>query len=171
MPVLGDMLMPNDRLTRVKVITGFAGSRYWPAYEKPRVLEESLAAGGSVSAVARRNGVAPSLLFRWRRLMAEGGVTAVGKNEPVVGASTVRKHEDRVRDLERLLERKPMKVEIPKEALTKARAKNRPGCHRRSRRAVPDEPRCRDDRRKPLVVPHQGHGHVEASRPLPQGFD
>ena len=69
-------------------------------------MAESL--GESVSAVARRNGAAPNLLFRWRRLMDEGGAMAVGSNEPVVGASEVRKLEERVRDLERLLGRKTM---------------------------------------------------------------
>lgn len=119
------MLMPNDRPTRIEVITGVAGRRYWPAQEKLRIVEESQAPGESVSAVARRNGVAPNLLFRWRRLMAEGGAMAVGKNEPVVGASELRKLEDRVRDLERLLGRKTMEVEILKEALAKSGAKKR----------------------------------------------
>ena len=90
------------------MITGVARRRYWPAHEKLRIIEESLVPGESVSAVARRNGVAPNLLFRWRRLMDEGGAMAVGSNEPVVGASEVRKLEDRVRDLERLLGRKTM---------------------------------------------------------------
>jgi transposase len=117
--------MPNDRPTRIEVITGVAGRRYWPAQEKLRIVEESQAPGESVSAVARRNGVAPNLLFRWRRLMAEGGAMAVGKNEPVVGASELRKLEDRVRDLERLLGRKTMEVEILKEALAKSGAKKR----------------------------------------------
>lgn len=65
--------MPNEDRPRVEVITGVAGRRYWPAHEKLRIVEDSLAPGESVSAVARRNGVAPNLLFRWRRLMAEGG--------------------------------------------------------------------------------------------------
>ena len=77
-------------------------------------MEEGLVPGESVLAVARRNGVTPNLLFLWRRLMAEGGAMAVGKNEPVVGASEVRKLEDRVRDLERLLGRKTLEVEILK---------------------------------------------------------
>ena len=115
--------MSNDRPARVEVITGVASRRYLPAHEKLRVVEESLAPGESVSAVARRNGVAPNLLFRWRRLMAEGGAMAVGKNEPVVGASELRKLEDRVRDLERLLGRKTKEVEILKEALAKSGAK------------------------------------------------
>ena len=114
--------MPTDGPCRVEVIAGVAGRRYWPAHEKLRIVEESLAPGESVSAVARRNGVAPSLLFRWRRLMAEGGAMAVGSNEPVVAASEMRKLEDRVREPERLLGRKTMEAEILREALAKAGA-------------------------------------------------
>ena len=106
--MLGGMLMANDRPPRVEVITGVAGRRYWPAHEKLRIVEDSLVPGESVSAVARRDGFAPNLLFRWRRLMAEGGAMAVGRNEPVVGASGVRKLEERVRQLERMLGRKTM---------------------------------------------------------------
>ena len=69
------------------VITGVAGRRHWPAPEKLRIVGEILASGESVSAVARCNGGASNVLFRWRRLMAEGGAMAVGKSEPVVDAS------------------------------------------------------------------------------------
>lgn len=110
---------------RVEGITGVAGRRCWPAHEKLRIAEGSLVPGGSVSAVARRNGVAPDLLFRWRRLMSEGGAMAVGSNEPVVAASEARKLEDRVRELERLLGRKTMAVESLKEAPAKAGAEKR----------------------------------------------
>ena len=115
--------MPNETRHRVEVITGLAGRRYWPAHEKLRIIEESLVPGESVSAVARRNGLAPNLLFRRRRLMDEGGAMAVGSNEPVVGASEVRKLEDKVRALEHMLGRKTMENEILREALDQARAK------------------------------------------------
>ena len=121
--MLEDMLMPNETHPRVEVITGLAGRRYWPAQRTLRIIEESLIPGESVSAVARRNGVAPNLLYRWRRLMDEGGAVAVGSNEPVVGASEVRKLEDKVRALERMLGRKTMENEILREALDQTRAK------------------------------------------------
>ncbi len=55
--------------------------------------------------------------------MLEGGHEAVQADEDVVGTSQVRELEKRVRDLERLLGRKTMEVEILKEALDLARAK------------------------------------------------
>ena len=41
--------------------------------------------------MARRHGVAPNLLYRWRRLIAQGGAAAVFSDEPVVGNSEVRR--------------------------------------------------------------------------------
>ena len=55
--------------------------------------------------------------------MSEGGKEAVRVDDDVVGASEVRRLEERVRDLERMLGRKTMEVEILKEALDLARAK------------------------------------------------
>ena len=61
--------------------------------------------------------------------MTEGGAAAVGSDEPVVGSSEVRRLEERVRELERMLGRKTMEVEIFREALAKpaARAEFRTG--------------------------------------------
>ncbi len=72
-----------------------------------------------MSSVARRNGVAPNLLYRWRRLLSEGGTAAVDSDEPVVGSSELRRLQERVRELERLLGRKTMENEILREALAK----------------------------------------------------
>ena len=74
--------------------------------------------GETVSSTARRHGVVPNLLYRWRRLLNEGGAAAVDSDEPVVGNSEVKKLEDRVRELERMLGRKTMEVEILREALS-----------------------------------------------------
>lgn len=70
-----------------------------------------------MSFVARRYGISPSLLFAWKRRMLEGGHQAVQADEDVVGTSRARELERRVRDLERLLGRKTMEVEILKETL------------------------------------------------------
>ena len=106
----------NASPPRVEVITSVQRRRRWPTAEKIRLVEETMQPGMSVSYVARRAGVAPSLLFNWRRRMLEGGLQAVQADEDVVGTS-------RVRELERLLGRKTMEVEILKEALDAARVK------------------------------------------------
>lgn len=53
--------------------------------------------------------------------MLEGGLQAVQAADEVVGTSRVREQERRLRDLERLLNRKTLEVEILKEALDLAR--------------------------------------------------
>ncbi|WP_089886600.1 IS3 family transposase [Citreimonas salinaria] len=106
-----------------EIITDGGRRRRWPAAEKMRIVEETLEDGASISVVARRNGVAPNLLYRWRRLMLDGGAVAVSEDDDVTSNRAVRQMEDRVRELERQLGRKTLEVEILKEALDKARFK------------------------------------------------
>lgn len=77
-------------------------------------MEETLYDGESISAVARRNGVAPNLLYRWRKLMLEGGSIAVTGDDSVTSNKTVREMGTRIRELERQLGRKTLEVEILK---------------------------------------------------------
>ena len=114
--------MPNDT-QRIEIITGRERRRRYTAQEKLRLIEQTMQPGMTVSAVARMNGVSPSLLFGWRRRMAEGGEVAVRADDAVVAAGRVRELEARVRDLERLLGRKTMEVEVLREALDAARVK------------------------------------------------
>ena len=108
---------------RVEVITSVQRRRRWSVAEKIRLVEATLQPGLSVSFVARKHGLSPSLLFRWRQRMAAGGREAVRADDEVIGAAKVRQLEERVRELERLLDRKTLEVEILKDALTAARAK------------------------------------------------
>ena len=52
---------------RVEVLGGVERRRRWSHDEKMRILAESLEPGAKVAEVARRNDVAPSVLFAWRR--------------------------------------------------------------------------------------------------------
>jgi transposase len=113
----------SEEYQRIEVITGTVRRRHWSTEQKLRIIEESFEPGETVSSVARRNGVAPNLLFRWRRLLSEGGAAAVRSDEPVVGSSEVRRLEDRVRELERVLGKKTMENEILREALAKVQVK------------------------------------------------
>ena len=49
-------------------VLGIERRRRWSKDEKARIVEETLAPGAVVSEIARRHGVAQSLLFTWRRL-------------------------------------------------------------------------------------------------------
>ena len=110
-------------MSEIEIITDGGRRRRWSAADKLRIVEETMYDGESISAVARRNGVAPNLLYRWRKLMLEGGSVAVAADDSVTENKTVRDMEARIRELERQLGRKTMEVEILKEALDKSRAK------------------------------------------------
>lgn len=116
--------MPEHVLmTEIEIITDGGRRRRWTAAEKLRIVEETLDDRASISIVARRNGVAPNLLYRWRRLMLEGGSVAVTEDDDVTSNKIVRQMEDRIRELERHLGRKTLEVEILREALDKSRSK------------------------------------------------
>jgi transposase len=110
-------------MSEIEIITDGGRRRRWSSSEKLRIVEETLYDGESISAVARRNGVAPNLLYRWRKLMLEGGSIAVTGDDSVTSNKTVREMEARIRELERQLGRKTLENEILKEALEKSRSK------------------------------------------------
>ena len=74
-----------------------ATRRHFSAEEKIRIVLEGLRGEESFSSVARLHGVAPNLLYRWRRLMTEGGAVAVDADNQVTRNLDVRKLEERVR--------------------------------------------------------------------------
>jgi transposase len=110
-------------MSEIEIINDGGRRPRWSAAEKLRIVEETLDERESISVVARRNGVAPNLLYRWRRLMLEGGSVAVSGDDEVTSNRAVLQMEDRIRELERHLGRKTLEVEILKEALDKSRAK------------------------------------------------
>src|ERR687889_14801 len=75
---------------RGEIITSVQRRRRWTAAEKMRLVEATFAPGMTVSLVARQNGVNPNQLFTWRRLAAQGALTATGAEEEVVPASEYR---------------------------------------------------------------------------------
>ena len=52
---------------RVEVLGGLERRRRWSQDDKARIVEETLVPGAKVTEVARRNGVAASVVFTWRR--------------------------------------------------------------------------------------------------------
>ena len=91
----------SDTFSKIEVIAGVARRRRFTPEQKLAVVAETLQPGMSISYVARRYGLSPSLVFRWRRLMSEGGKEAVRADDDVVAAAEVRRLEQRVRELER----------------------------------------------------------------------
>jgi transposase len=108
---------------RVEVVTGVQRRRRYSAREKAQLVALCDQPGLSVSLVVRRHDISPRLLFRRRKLMKDGGVSAIHADDQVVGVGELKALQRQVRELERLLGRKTMEVEILKEALEVAQAK------------------------------------------------
>ena len=53
-------------------VLGTERRRRWSLPDKLRIVEETMQPGVTVTEVARRHGLAPSVVFTWRRLAREG---------------------------------------------------------------------------------------------------
>ena len=97
--------------------------RRFTTEQKQALLADAALPGGSISATARRHGISPSLLFRWKRMQDEGALAGLEDDERVVGESEMKELKSKVRELERLLGKKTMEVEILKEVVEYSRGK------------------------------------------------
>jgi transposase len=90
------------------------------AGEKIRIVEETYLPGISVSLVARRHGIGGNQIFTWRRLMAQGALTAATAGEEVVPAPVYRTLKAQISRLYRLLGNKAMENDLLREAVFRA---------------------------------------------------
>ena len=63
---------------RVEVLGGVERRRRWSRDDKMRIIEETLAPGAVVTEIARRHGIATSLVFTWRRRSRLATVASAG---------------------------------------------------------------------------------------------
>lgn len=70
-------------MVRAEVLGAIERRRRWRYEDKVRIVEESFAAGVTVTDVALRNGVAASLVFTWRR-QAKLGQLGGGSPAPLL---------------------------------------------------------------------------------------
>ena len=117
------MNMTSSNPHRIEVITSVERRRRWAPAEKKAVVDETYQPGMSVSYVARKHGISPSQVFYWRRRMEDGALTGIGSEEKVVAESELKKAQERIKRLERLLGQKTEEVEILKEAVKIGREK------------------------------------------------
>lgn len=69
---------------RVEVLGGIERRRRWSRDEKMQIIEETLAPGAVVAEIARRHGIATSLVFTWRRqARVDPGASAAPQLVPV----------------------------------------------------------------------------------------
>lgn len=113
----------TDAGTPVVEIIQTVARKRWTSEQKLRIVEESMQPGNSASRVARKHGISPALLYKWRKLMLEGGATAVKANEQVVSISEVVALKKRIAELERVLGKKTLEIDILKAAVELGRKK------------------------------------------------
>lgn len=107
----------------VEVVVRDQRRRRWSLAEKVELVRRTYEPGMSVSLLARQEGIAPSLLFKWRKLDREGALTAVSAGEAVVPASELAAARAEIARLQRVLGKKTMEAEILREAVEVARSK------------------------------------------------
>ena len=73
---------------RVEVLNGVERRRRWSRDDKMRIIEETLAPGAVVTEIARRHGIATSLVFTWRRRARLATVASAARLVPVEVAAT-----------------------------------------------------------------------------------
>ena len=110
-------------MSPTEVITSVERRRHWSAAQKRALVEEAEQPGNSISSIARKYDIHPNQLFRWRKLAHQRALVAVGREEPVVPASEVKHLKAQIRELQRLLGKKTMEVEILRDAIEIAREK------------------------------------------------
>jgi transposase len=93
------------------------------ANQKMTIVHESLESGNNVAEIARKHNVGVSSLIKWRKLAATGSLMSVKSEEGLVPANEVKKLKQKVRELERMLGKKTMQVELLQEAVELAREK------------------------------------------------
>ena len=76
-------------MVRSEVLAGMERRRRWSFEDKARIVEESFAPGVTVAAVARRNGVASSLVFGWRDQAKSGHLGGNGTAPMLVPVSII----------------------------------------------------------------------------------
>src|ERR1700739_3243334 len=109
---------------RVEAFAGIQRRRRDTAEQKVAVVQEAMQPGITISYVVRRHGIAPSLIFGWRRRMSEGGKEAVRADDEVVAKAEVLALQKQVRELQRVLGKKTLENEILREAVKLAHEKN-----------------------------------------------
>ena len=117
------MFKPSSNVEPIEVLTQPEQRRRRSVEEKLAIVRETFEPGATVSGVARRHQVNANQGFAWRRLYQDGSLSAVSSGEQVVPASDLAEAMKQIRELQRLLGKKTMDVEILREAVEYGRAK------------------------------------------------
>ena len=91
---------------------GSDGRRLFTAEFKRTQIDRILKGEITASELSRELGVARSLIQRWKHLATKGAEAAVGSNGEVVPLAELRAAQARIKELERLVGKQTMELEI-----------------------------------------------------------
>ncbi len=111
----------------VQIMNEIQRRRRWTLVQKLQVAQEASAPGVTVTFVARKYGMAPSQLFRWRRSLLKSGQEIVSARDQGYDHGEFRELKRRMRVLERLLGKATLENEILRETLALGNSKKQPG--------------------------------------------
>ena len=94
------------------VARGSDGRRLFTAEFKREQIDRVLRGEVTVSELSRELGVARSLVQKWKYLATKGAETAVGSNDKVVPVSELRSAQSRIKELERLVGKQTLELEM-----------------------------------------------------------
>jgi transposase len=108
------------------------GRRIFTAEFKRQQVERVVRGEVTLAELSRELGISRNLLARWKSLITAGAETAVAANEDVVPASELRAAQARIRELERLIGKQAVDLEILRAA--RDEVKKRPRFYGASKR-------------------------------------
>jgi transposase-like protein len=115
------------------VARGADGRRLFTAAFKREQIDRVLRGELAVSELSRELGISRGLIQRWKQLASRGAETAVGSNGDVVPLSELRAAQVRIKELERVIGKQTVELEILKAA--RDEVKKRPHWYGASRKA------------------------------------
>ncbi|HET7585462.1 MAG TPA: transposase [Gemmatimonadaceae bacterium] len=104
---------------------GSDGRRYFSPEFKREQISRVIRQEVTLAELSRELDVQPSVIRRWKHLVDRGSTAAVAANEDVVPASELRAAQQRIRELERLVGKKAMEIEILQAARDEVKKKPR----------------------------------------------
>ena len=107
----------------VEIIEQSKLRRHLTAEKKLAIVKASYAADVTVAEIARKYNIGLSTLIKWRKYALEGSLMSVKENTPPASAAEVKKLKKEVQQLQKLLGKKSLQIEILQEAVELAREK------------------------------------------------
>jgi len=93
------------------------------AEQKMAIVQASYEPGAIVVEVARKCNVGLSSLLKWRKCALEGSLMSVKDNAPGISAAQAKQLKKEIRQLQKLLGKKTLQIELLQDAIELAREK------------------------------------------------